>query len=52
MSTNNLSFGKNPDFFQSYLVDDISDIFVIFVFQSGRDYQLCVGHISFIICNY
>ena len=31
---------------------DISDIFVNFVFQSGRDYQLSTGHISFLICNY
>ena len=30
---------------------DISDIFVNFVFQSGRDYQLCVGHICFLIIN-
>ena len=23
-----------------------------FAFQSGTDYQLCTGHISFPICNY
>ena len=31
---------------------DISDIFVNFVFQSGRDYRLCMRHVSFLICNY
>ena len=28
---------------------DISDIFVNYVFQSRRDYQLCMGYISFLI---
>ena len=31
---------------------DISDIFVNFVFQFKGDYQLRVGYISFLICNY
>ena len=31
---------------------DISDIFDNFVFHFGRDYQLCMEHTSFLICNY
>ena len=28
------------------------DMFVNFVFQTGKAYQLCMGHISFPMCNY
>ena len=38
-------------FRKQHNIDNV-DIFVNFVFQFRRDYQLCIGSFGFLMCNY
>ena len=49
----NFFLTHNRGFHRQQTIDnvDISDICANSVFQSGRDYKLCMGHVAFLLLN-